>query len=262
MKHHFTLWLWLISTCAIAQLQHDSNDDGCVGSEDLISLLTEYGLCEQTFETCGDLLEHQGHFYMTVEIGGQCWFAENLRSSSYANGDPISGPSHTDDAWHNAIEGAFTSYGDPAASQCVNYSTFIDGCSPMESMQEWGYLYNGIAVRDARGICPVGWHVPTAEDFQTLHASIGVPDVAAVISLRDSTWTYNPGDNLLGFGLKPAGARQIYPNDGNAFLWSSSVVDDEHNAYFIHLSTPALISEQNHWPLTSGMSIRCIQDAQ
>ena len=32
---------------------------------------------------------YDGYVYEVVEIGDQCWFAENLRSSRYANGDSI-----------------------------------------------------------------------------------------------------------------------------------------------------------------------------
>ena len=38
---------------------------------------------------CGDPFEYQGYDYETVQIGEQCWFAENLRSESYQNGDVL-----------------------------------------------------------------------------------------------------------------------------------------------------------------------------
>lgn len=38
--------LALASTSLFAQLQHDSNNDGCVGTEDLLSLLSEFGACD------------------------------------------------------------------------------------------------------------------------------------------------------------------------------------------------------------------------
>ena len=40
--------------------------------------------------TCGDTLNYQGYGYVTVLIGGQCWFAENLRAGQFGNGDAIS----------------------------------------------------------------------------------------------------------------------------------------------------------------------------
>ena len=60
---------------------------------------------------CGGVVEHGGHSYATIEIGGQCWFSENLRSTLYANGDVI--PSTlTDSQWNNANAGATTIYGE------------------------------------------------------------------------------------------------------------------------------------------------------
>ena len=67
---------------------YDGNNDGVVGSGDLLQLLTEFG------QTCTPLLlaapvAYQGYEYATVLIGDQCWFAENLRSTQYTNGDSI-----------------------------------------------------------------------------------------------------------------------------------------------------------------------------
>ena len=39
--------------------------------------------------SCGDPVSYQGYDYATVLIGEQCWFAENLRSENYENGDAI-----------------------------------------------------------------------------------------------------------------------------------------------------------------------------
>ena len=44
---------------------------------DLLDVLSAYGNCGQSFP-CGDLVSYQGYDYATVQIGGQCWFAENL----------------------------------------------------------------------------------------------------------------------------------------------------------------------------------------
>ena len=48
--------------------------------------------------SCGDDVDFEGYTYSTVQINGQCWFAENLRNMSYANGDAIAG-SLNDGAW-------------------------------------------------------------------------------------------------------------------------------------------------------------------
>ena len=90
-----------------------------------------------------------------MQIGEQCWFAENLRAENYRNGDAI--PYGLDaDAWATTMEGARAIFdNDPSW------------------LGSYGLLYNLYAVIDVRGICPAGWHVPDAIEFdlsQTLGA--------------------------------------------------------------------------------------------
>ena len=40
-------------------------------------------------QNCGNIVEYNGYDYQTVLIGDQCWFAENLRTEKYRNGDVI-----------------------------------------------------------------------------------------------------------------------------------------------------------------------------
>jgi hypothetical protein len=48
--------------------------------------------CTEFFGVVNDI---DGHIYPTLQIGSQFWMVENLRSSSFANGEPI--PNITDD---------------------------------------------------------------------------------------------------------------------------------------------------------------------
>ena len=50
-----------------------------------------------------------GYTYKTVKIGNQEWLAENLRTTVYANGDPIS-YSRTQDSWATLDMGMRCSY--------------------------------------------------------------------------------------------------------------------------------------------------------
>ena len=76
-----TEWSWASNTCIVAN-PADINFDGCVQLNDLLDLLSAYGDCgaEESPWQCGDPLEYQGYDYETVQIGEQCWFAENLRA--------------------------------------------------------------------------------------------------------------------------------------------------------------------------------------
>jgi uncharacterized protein (TIGR02145 family) len=79
--------------------------------------------------------------------------AENLNVAFYSIGDSI--PEVTDaNVWKNLTTGAWCYYNnDPANGEI------------------YGKIYNAYAIADSRGLCPLGWHVPTYEEFQTLSAS-------------------------------------------------------------------------------------------
>ena len=126
--------------------------------------------CAPFFGDCGDPVSYQGYDYATVLIGEQCWFAENLRSENYENGDAIpSGLSDWD--WHLTTSGAVAVYGEDAG--CDIYSPDIDACDPAQSLNEYGRLYSWYAVDDARGLCPSGWHVPTDGEWTVLTDHLG-----------------------------------------------------------------------------------------
>ena len=79
---------------------------------------------------CGELMAFDGYDYATVQIGGQCWFAENLRAVHYANGDAISA-GLSDSQWNSASFGATAVYGEDTG--CNSESPDFDACDPAES---------------------------------------------------------------------------------------------------------------------------------
>ena len=96
-----TIWDDASQTC-IPDNPSDLNYDGCVDVNDFMGHLAAFGSgCEEgVAETpwqCGDPLEYQGYDYETVQIGEQCWFAENLRADFYSNGDAV--PTLTPQDW-------------------------------------------------------------------------------------------------------------------------------------------------------------------
>ena len=179
----------------VCDLEYDGNGDGSVGSGDLLGLLTEFGAecTPETAFTCGNPVSYQGYDYETVQIGEQCWFAENLRAENYRNGDAI--PYGLDaDAWATTMEGARAIFdNDPSW------------------LGSYGQLYNLHAVMDVRGICPAGWHVPDAIEFDPLAQTLGGYDVAgeALKSSAQDTPSWN-GTNTSGFNGLPAGYRDMF----------------------------------------------------
>jgi hypothetical protein len=100
--------------------------------------------------TYGSMTDQEGNVYKTIVIGTQEWMAENLNTSIYRNGDPI--PTNLDAAtWLATTSGAWAYYNNDASNACP--------C---------GKLYNWYTCVDARELCPVGWHVPSDEEWTLL----------------------------------------------------------------------------------------------
>ena len=159
--------------------------------------------CGSAFLGCGDPVSYQGYDYATVQIGDQCWFAENLRSESYRNGDAIpTGLSIS--AWYNTTSGALAIYGQDSA--CYSASPDGDACIPEWSLSEYGRLYNGYTVTDNRGLCPSSWHVPTDDDWENLTDIYGGLGHAADSLKSNYGWAFGlNGQNSSGFAGLPGG---------------------------------------------------------
>ena len=215
------------------------------------------GVCD--LYSCGTSVSYQGYDYATVLIGDQCWFAENLRSENYENGDAI--PSNLSDSeWENTSSGAVAVYGEDAG--CQDGSPDIDACDPAQSLNEYGRIYNGYAVDDARGLCPTGWHVPTDEEWTMMTDHLGGASVAGGQMKTDYGW-YNGGNgtNSSGFSGLPGGFRDHdgdFGAAGFAVMWWSY----EPGIVAFHRELSYGDENVNRMSLTSpyGMYIRCIQD--
>jgi uncharacterized protein (TIGR02145 family) len=196
-----------------------------------------------------------GYTYTTVVLGnGQEWMAENLRTTTYANGDPI--PNVTDNtAWLQLTTGAWV--------HCLNNSSYEN---------PYGKLYNWYAVVDPRNVCPTGWHVPTDGEWTVLSDYLGGESVAGGKMKSTSGWDIN-GTNESGFSGLPGGGRDtnlgnFTPPGGMGNWWSASETfagtEDEGAAirgigYFQGLDIPATLFRLTYYK-RDGFSVRCLRD--
>jgi uncharacterized protein (TIGR02145 family) len=142
----------------------------------------------------GVLEDIDGNIYNTVVIGDQVWMAENLRTTRYANGDPI--PQLTNATnWSNTLTGAWSNYNNMPS---YNY--------PL------GKLYNGYAILDDREVCPTGWRLPREFEYTILDNYYSGTSGAALKSLDNSYWqsvgqnvTNVSGFSALGSGYRMSG---------------------------------------------------------
>ena len=212
---------------------------------------------------CGELWSYQGYDYETVWIGEQCWFAENLRCENYANGEEIEANLSFSD-WGSTDGGAVAVYGQEAS--CFGYAPGIDACDPAEALEEYGRIYNWHAVNDHRGLCPVGWHVSTDEEWTTMVALLGGEDVAGS-KLKQTFGWYNDGTgtNTSGFSGLPAGFLdavdgQVKSAGLNGYWWTSSPISG--NAWYRYLFYSADNVFRFFNDPNNGYSIRCVRDAE
>ncbi|HIK66812.1 MAG TPA: hypothetical protein EYF95_02440, partial [Flavobacteriales bacterium] len=164
-------------------LSADNDGDGCVGTPDLLTLLSQFGECSSSF-TCGDLISHDCYDYSTVLIGDQCWFSENCRYLPSVSPASEGSPTFITDPYYYVLNYQGTDV--TAAKATDNYGTY-------------GVLYNWHAVM-TEGICPSGWHIPSDGEFTELTDFLGGEDVAGDALKATSGWANNGnGSNSSGF---------------------------------------------------------------
>ena len=211
---------------------------------------------------CGSQLTviFDGYDYDTVEIGGQCWFAENLRTEHFANGDAI--PANlSDNEWASTASGAVAVYGEDTG--CEDFSPDGDACDPAWSLNEYGRLYNWYAVDDERGLCPTGWHVPTDGEWSVLTDYLGGSEVAGNEMKTTYGW-YGEGNgtNSSGFSGLPGGFRSqstYFNGAGVSGIWWSSSPSGSY-AWFRVVDNVNTNVGRDYSNLQGGLSVRCLKD--
>jgi uncharacterized protein (TIGR02145 family) len=191
-------------------------------------------------------IDADGNVYTSVTIGKQIWLVENLKTTTYLNGDPILSNLRGSE-WTNSTSGAY------------HISSDI-----------YGNLYNAYAVADSRKICPAGWHVPSVSEWDELIIYLGGEENAGgLMKEADTThWLANVGStNKSGFTALPAG---VYTggNPGYDYIngvgyqtlwWSSSVSYRWFLAVYCADASTACFSMQ--YEMNTGLSVRCLKDS-
>ena len=209
------------------------------------------------------ILTYWDYDYATALIGDQCWFAENLRTASYLNGDDIPEPSNQDE-WATLLLGMSTVYG---SDEHTCYSAWnFDACDDSLALGEYGRLYNWWAVDDSRGLCPLEWHVASNQEWFELEnhaAQNGFNGMEATALQSTSGWgvTGNGTDDF-GFAAKPAGHCDFggtFFYAGNRGKWWTSTYENGNGRYWYSTHMDPEIHSAVDTP-KYGFSVRCIKD--
>ena len=167
---------------------------------------------------------------MPVKVGSQTWSSRNLDVSTFRNGDLIP-EAKTPAEWQEFCTN--------------NKSAFIYLNFDSKNGKKYGKLYNFHAVVDSRGLPPIGWHVPSKSEFETLIAFLGGKFEAGK-KIKGTTTAWNVpdkkygeycgnGNNSSGLNFLPGGrawsnnydkvpiASTVFDHYGNGEWWSSTI---------------------------------------
>ncbi|MDC1486898.1 hypothetical protein N8134_05130, partial [Flavobacteriales bacterium] len=198
---------------------------------------------------CNDVtsITYQGYEYDIVEIGEQCWFAENCRHL------PEVSPSN---------EGSET---EPHYYVYDYEGTDVDVASSTENYEIYGVLYNWPAVM-TEDICPSGWHIPSDEEFTQLTDFLGGESVAGG-KMKEAGYDHwispNTGaTNSSGWSGIPGGIR--YSSSSITYLgvigywWSSSETGNNSNSWYRRLDYDLEHILHHDGTREDGRSARCV----
>lgn len=244
----------------------ESSDQNLISQKISITLLP---ICVDCPAEINDV---EGNHYAVVQIGNQCWMAENLRSTAYADGTPmVNGSSSEGDSLLTTFN--------PPAGQFIGWYFSYEGDSL--HAKEYGYLYNwptvvnGVEViRDSKGfiqgMAPEGWHIPEVEEWQAAIDYLGGIDMAGarLKDLSSPLWSQNTPDrpDASGFAALPGGFcinNTSYQEESeSAYFWTASPTIVNH-AYHILLSGhDARANVLGHQDSKRfGYSVRCVMNS-
>ncbi len=171
--------------------------------------------------SCGDRLSYGDRFYRTVKIGDQCWFQENLNIVN-------------DEETEGSCSVTRLCYGDD-----VSWCDDFGGIYSFESAS-CNEKHEGM-----QGLCPLGWRIPSDNDWITLETQIGMKEAevlnygyrgtnqGSLLAGNSSLWrdgylVRNPGFGASGFNILPGGTQvspgsRIFRDKGESVVfWTST----------------------------------------
>ena len=179
----------------------------------------------------------EGRSGMTKQI----WMAENLKYKTKNSS------CYQEDEANCEKYGRLYSWAD-AMDSSGSFSTNGKGC---------GYKKTCSPVYPVRGICPVGWHLPTKSEWENLFAAIGDSSKAGTILKSTSGWENGGnGIDLYGFSVLPAWG----VGKSEAYFWTSTERSNNADAYCINIKPDADNVKQTYTSMVSHFSIRCVKD--
>ncbi|MBK9292325.1 MAG: fibrobacter succinogenes major paralogous domain-containing protein [Bacteroidetes bacterium] len=216
------------------------------------------------FTVGGGVSDIDGNFYNTIILELSTirstivteWMAENLATSSYANGDAI--PQVTDNTiWEGLSTGAFSYYNNDPSNNAI-----------------YGKFYNWFAANDPRGLCPNGWQLPGEQEWAMLKSflggdgegdEIGINAAGGKMKSVGTTYWMPPNalaTNASGFSGLPGGVLNFwgtFSSQGLSGEWWSSDESNATSGLSLTLNYNSGYALETGGPKRTGASVRCMR---
>jgi uncharacterized protein (TIGR02145 family) len=192
--------------------------------------------------------DQDGNSYKTVKIGTQTWMAENLKVTKYNDGTSI--PVITDKkAWDTTNTAAMCEYDNSNA----NGTTY-------------GKLYNFYVVESSK-VCPIGWHVPSDQEWITMINFLGGDSIAGnkMKAIDNTLWTNlsSNSTNSSGFSGLPGGNRWadgVFDGITRHTTWQTSTEANSTSSFGRYISNTTANVGRSWTSKRYGLYIRCLKD--
>lgn len=128
---------------------------------------------------CGGQNEviYGGVIYPIIAVGNQCWMAKNLNIGTFTTSTEEPYP-HSNVSDNDIIE-----------KYC--YGNIEDNCDTYGGLYDWNEMMGYSQNEGAQGICPDGWHIPTAADWALLVKYLGGQETAGGLLKEHTPYNFN-----------------------------------------------------------------------
>ncbi|MBR4536673.1 MAG: hypothetical protein IKO62_08495 [Bacteroidales bacterium] len=220
--------------------------------------------------SCGFVMDYDGNYYTTVQIGNQCWMRENLRTTHFANGMPITR------SLTNSNEAPYY-YHDNWTDELI---------AELGLLYNWNAVMHGEASSNAvpsgvQGICPNGWHVPSysewneminyVNDIPRYRCNNGNNQISKALATK-TRWNgyydypcyvgnFVDRNNLTRFSAPPAGeygSNRVQSFGAHAVYWTTTFYNNDRS-YWASIRNGGQVELGDQYK-SQGFSVRCIRD--
>lgn len=207
------------------------------------------------------VIDADGNEYNTIVIGNQTWMLENLKTTKYNDGSPIT--EYTIATFGNDWGNLNDQEGMYQWADTSDLNNVVEEELPFDV---YGAMYNHWAIESGK-LAPQGWRIPSQADFEELENYLSNNGYNGIIAtaLKSATgWLPSSGNgtNEIGFNALPNGYINAFggPTLGQGICtWATTTKTTNNKRILIQLFDQNQLLYSNS-AIQIGAGIRCIKN--